>query len=354
MSSERAVANTFDLGGAVVDIAPFGHGLINDTFLVTTAAGHAVLQRINRRAFPHPELIMQNLRLLADHIGGRRLALRVPTILPARDGKDYVIDADGGFWRAMSYVENTVTFDTISNLKQAEEVGTALGRFHALASGLDPERLHVTRPGFHQTPQYYARFVEAAAGTRATDADMQWCLTFAESRAAIVSVLEDARRDGRISLRGIHGDPKLNNFLFDRSSGRVASLIDLDTLQPGLVHYDIGDCLRSSGNPAGESPANLGEVRFDLDICRAILTHYLTEARTFLTPNDQALLYDAIRLIPLELGLRFLTDHLLGDVYFKIEWRGQNLHRALVQFRLTADIEKNEPHVRSLIAELGG
>ncbi|HKQ30825.1 MAG TPA: phosphotransferase [Burkholderiales bacterium] len=358
MSLEYSVAAAFDLGGTVVDVKPLGRGLINDTFLVTTDNGYAVLQRINRRAFPRPELVMQNLRRLSDHIATRDDAacLRLPRIVPARDGKDFVLDERDGFWRTITYIENTDTFDTVTSMQQASEIGAALGRFHALADGLDPAGLHATRPGFHQTPLYYARFDEAARRTGATpsDADMNWCIGFARARSNIVSVLEDARQRGELKLRVIHGDTKLDNFLFDTTSGRAVSLIDLDTVQPGLVHYDVGDCIRSAANPVGESPPDAEQARFDLGICEAVLSSYLAQARSVLSPSDIAHLYDAIRLIPFELGLRFLTDHLEGDVYFKTQWRGHNLHRARVQFRLTADIEKNETSIRALVTASAG
>lgn len=361
MIPQRLIADAFDLGGRVLDVQPLGHGLINDTYLVTTDApsgGRVVLQRINRRAFPQPELIMQNLRAVTEHVRARgptqSAALRLPGIFLARDGRDFALDQEGGFWRVLGYFENSKTLGTVANARQAEEIGAALGRFHVLVSDLDPKRMHATRTDLHRTPLYFSRFVEAAAraADNATDADLDRCLAFAEARRAMVSVLEAARQGGELAPRVIHGDPKLDNFLFDSQSNRVVGLIDFDTVQPGLVHYDVGDCLRSCANPAGESPTNLDDVRFDLDICRAILAHYLAETGGFLTPRDYFYLYDAIRLIPFELGLRFLTDHLEGDTYFKIAWRGQNLHRATAQFRLTADIENSERPIKALIQEL--
>jgi len=313
-----------------------------------------VLQRINRRAFPQPELITANLRTLTRHANIRPRAdgvLQIPEIFSARDGRDFVLDRDGGFWRAIGYISHCTTFETISNLAQAEAAGAALGRFHALVSDLSPQQMHATRPSFHKTPVYFARFtdVAASASDQTRSAELDGCMRFIETHRHVVPILEDARQRGELAVRVIHGDPKLDNFLFDTDGRRVVSLIDLDTVQPGLIHYDIGDCLRSCANPAGESPAKLDHVRFDLDICRAILTAYLTETRRFLAPNDYAHLYDAIRLIPFELGLRFLTDHLENDAYFKVEWRGHNLHRAMAQFRLVADIENNAGHIKALI-----
>jgi Ser/Thr protein kinase RdoA (MazF antagonist) len=209
-------------------------------------------------------------------------------------------------------------------------------------------------PGFHNAPNYLARFAAATVRRRETpdNAELHHCLAFVETRRSLADVLEIPRREGKLQLRPIHGDTKLNNFLFDVESDRAVSLIDLDTVQPGLIHFDIGDCLRSCANSAGESPEDLAAVRFDLDICHAVIKQYFFEAHAFLTPYDHHYIYDAIRLIPFELGLRFLTDHLEGNHYFKTDWPDQNLHRALVQFALTTSIERNEEKIRSQIKEL--
>lgn len=362
MSLEQDIARRFIPDGKISAIRPHGHGLINDTFVMTSDTGRQViLQRINRHVFPQPERIMENLRVLSGHIRqqvatGNTAArtLRLPEILSARDGRDFVIDAEGGFWRAQEFIEHTRTFDRISDIAQAEEVGFALGCFHALIHDLDPARLHQTLPGFHDAPGYFARFLRASARPRQASAsrDLLHGLSFVESRWSLTRILEQARCEGKLVTRPIHGDTKLNNFLFDTRTDKAVSLIDLDTVQPGLIHYDIGDCLRSCANPAGESPEDVGSVRFDLDIGQAVLKNYLAETRGFLTRHDYDYLYDAIRLIPFELGLRFLTDYLEGDHYFKTERPGQNLHRALVQFQLTTSIEEHEQPIKALIASL--
>ncbi len=362
MPIEQDIARQFVPDGNISTSQPHGQGLINDTFLVTTDTGRRIiLQRINRHVFPHPERIMENLRVLAEHVRRRAVTnstsghtLRLPEILMAHDGQNFAIDAEGGFWRAQEFIEHTRTYDNISNIAQAEEIGFALGRFHALIHDLDPARLHPTLPGFHDTPGYFARFLRASARPRQVSAsrELRNGLTFAEGRGSLTRVLKNAGREGKLVVRAIHGDTKLNNFLFDIQTGKAASLIDLDTVQPGLIHYDVGDCLRSCANPAGESPKDTAAVHFDLGIGRAILKNYLAEARGFLTQQDYDYLYDAIRLIPFELGLRFLTDHLEGNHYFKTEWPDQNLHRALTQFELTTSIEKHEQAIRTLIANL--
>jgi Ser/Thr protein kinase RdoA (MazF antagonist) len=340
-------------------VEPHGQGLINDTYIVSAGGGRRlILQRLNPRAFPQPERVQANLRALLAHLAGRAPADGGP-VLPGSprtaDGADHYTDPEGGFWRALDFIDHTRTLARLENATQARAVGFALGRFHALAHDLPPERLLVTREGFHQTPLYHERFRAAAAAFREKpDAELRFCLDFAHARGDIVDTLEAARRSGRIPVRVIHGDPKLDNLLFDEAGERVVALIDLDTAQPGLVHYDLGDCLRSACNPAGESPKDARAARFDLDWCRAILEGYLGETRGFLTAEELRLLPAAARLIPFELGLRFLTDHLNGDRYFKVAYRGHNRLRAATQFRLTESVEGHLDRIAALVGELAG
>lgn len=168
----------------------------------------------------------------------------------------------------------------------------------------------------------------------------------------MVRVLEDGRRQGRLRVCAIHGDPKVDNVMFDNRTEHAVGLVDLDTVKPGLILYDMGDCLRSSCNPSGEETDRWDSVRFDPDLCRSILEGYCSAAgHSFLAPDREAL-FDAVRLIAFELGLRFFTDYLEGDVYFKTRHREHNLMRALIQFRLTESIEFQERTIRSIIEDL--
>lgn len=358
LTQARHVAEAFETGGNIVSVRPLGRGLINDTFLVaidSRARPHAVLQRINPRVFPEPGLLMENLRVLLDHAPAIRSqpGLGFPDLIPTHNGADSHSDTGGSVWRMLGFIEHSRTLYALANQRQACAVGAALGEFHALARALPMERMHVTRPGFHNTPLYYQRF-ELAAVSPCPDPgrDVEFCLQFARARSQTVHELERARASGSLPTRIVHGDPKLDNFLFDEDSDRVLSLVDLDTVQPGLVHYDVGDCLRSCANPAGECPADPVQAFFDLGIAGAILEGFLKQTGDFLTPEELRLLPAAIRLIPFELGLRFLTDHLQGDRYFKIQWPGQNLHKARTQFQLTADIERREAAIRGLVESL--
>ena len=288
---------------------------------------------------------------LAPLTAGRRF--EVPRVLLTREGRDHVIDSGGAFWRALSFIEAAETFDTIKDTGQAQEVGSALGRFHSLLSDLAPGQLFDTLPGFHITPGYLAHYDEVLERRGAGQSpEVKYGLQFIRARRALAPVLEKARSQGKLRLRPIHGDPKVNNVMLDTATGGAVGLVDLDTVKPGLVHYDIGDCLRSGGNPLGEETGDWELVRFEAELGRAILAGYLSLARDFLTETDYAYLYDAIRLIAFELGLRFFTDYLAGNVYFKVRHPEQNLVRALVQFKLTESIESQETAIAAIIRDL--
>jgi hypothetical protein len=334
-------------------------GNVNDTYLATFhGAEPIILQRINTHVFHQPAQIMANMRTLSEHVQARLkdkpLDRRwiVPRVYVAADGRDYYLDKQGGFWRALGCVECSRSYETVQSPEHGREAGYALGLFHYLISDLDPARLHDTLPGFHVTPSYLEHFGLVRASVTPQNDEVRWGLDFVEQRREWVSVLEDALARGKLRLRPIHGDPKINNFMIDEGTGQAVSLIDLDTVKPGLVHYDIGDCLRSCCNPLGEETTRFDEIQFDLDLCRAILEGYLSVADGFLDAHDVAYLYECVRLITFELGLRFFTDHLEGDVYFKVKHRQHNLHRALVQFKLAASIEAKEKEIRAIVAEL--
>jgi Ser/Thr protein kinase RdoA (MazF antagonist) len=359
-----AAAEEFTSPGRVLEIREYGHGNVNDTFLVTLEGAtepHFILQRLNLQVFRRPELVMGNLCIVSDHVR-RHLALaplcpgrrfKVPRVLLTREGRDHFIDSGGSFWRALSFIDAAETFDTVKDTGHAREVGYALGMFHTLLSNLSPDRLADTLPGFHITPGYLAHFDEVLGrqGARPSP-EVNYGLRFVAERRAWAPVLEDARAQGRLSLRPIHGDPKVNNVMLDTATGQAVGMVDLDTVKPGLVHYDIGDCLRSGCNPLGEETGDWEAVRFEPGLCRAILAGYLSQAQDFLTENDYAYLYDAIRLITFELGLRFFTDYLAGNVYFKVRHPEHNLARALVQFKLTESIEAQATAIRAIIRDL--
>jgi len=358
------VAQQFRLPGKVISVESYGEGIINDTYLLVidaVAESRVILQRINAKVFPQPALVMQNMRVICEHgqskapiysVSDRR-DFQFPDIYLTRLDEACWIDEEGAYWRAISFIERSKTLGKLKNLRQAYEIGFALGRFHNLIHSLDQTELHDTLPGFHETPGYLADFDGLVPQDEpfADRLQIDYCLAFIDTHRHLAPVLESVKDE--LTQCPIHGDPKLNNILFDVSNDQAVSMIDLDTVKPGLVHYDIGDCLRSACNVRGETMSPTQPVVFNMDICDAVLRGYLSEAY-FLCHRDYSYFFDAIRLIPFELGLRFFTDYLKGNQYFKVAVPEQNLHRAMIQFKLAADIEKHESQLRGMIIDLAG
>ncbi|MEA5466731.1 phosphotransferase enzyme family protein [Leptothoe sp. PORK10 BA2] len=351
------IAQQFVGYGPVKNIQPLGSGNINDTYLVE-AERPFVLQRINTEVFPQPRQVMDNLCQFVSH-AQQRLSIdpfnrrwEVPTVLRTEHDQHHWSDAQGYIWRALSFIPDTVTFNTIQDPHHAMEIGYGLGCFHSLLSDLPPAHLTDTLPGFHITPNYLRQYDTVLPKIDALTPEEHHCCTLIATHRGRVTVLENAKAEGHLPLRSIHGDPKVNNILIDRTTWQVASLIDLDTIKPGLVHYDIGDCLRSSCNPLGEETHHWQAVTFDLDLCTAVLRGYLSSASTFLQAVEYDYIYDAIWLITFELGLRFFSDHLAGNRYFKVQRPNQNLQRALVQFQLAESIHLQELSIQTVIDQL--
>lgn len=356
-----AVAESFALPGLVTAIAPLGNGNVNDTYLLEVQSksatnGHYVLQKLNTQVFPKPELVMQNLEALSEHAEKHPLVgqrWEVPRLIVNRHTGRPWLWAYGQFWRLQTFIEEAITVEAITNREQARQVGRGLGLFHFLISDLPPERLADTLPGFHVTPTYLATYDQASlCNPLGQGVREQWCAAFVEQRRELAPILEDAKAAGLLQLRPIHGDPKINNVMLCSRTGIAVSLVDLDTVKPGLVHYDIGDCLRSACNPAGEEACDTDSVKFDLDLCETLLEGYLGAARESLSEVDLDHIYVSARLLSFELGLRFLSDHLAGNVYFRTTHPNHNLERALVQFRLTESIEAQEQQIRQIVAKL--
>ncbi|MBI4387305.1 MAG: aminoglycoside phosphotransferase family protein [Elusimicrobia bacterium] len=360
------VAERFRFPGRLVAVQPMGTGNVNDTYLVVFrtpfSEERGILQRINQRVFKKPEWILENMRVVTKHVH-RRLEReadaadriwQLPRLIPTKEGRSCHVDENGEWWRSMTVIASAASYDRVQGPEHAMEVGGVLGQFHRLVSDLSPARLRDTLPGFHVTPRYldtYDKMLEKSAARKRLDscAEAKRAARFIGERRTLAGVLEGALRRGELRLRTIHGDPKVNNVMIDDLTDKGTSIVDLDTVKPGLIHYDFGDALRSVCNPAGEETQNLGDVRFDTRLCEAFVRGYMPRAREFLAAADRKYLYDCVRLIAFELGLRFFQDYLAGDVYFKVRYPGHNLQRARVQFRLCESIEAREAAIRKVL-----
>jgi Ser/Thr protein kinase RdoA (MazF antagonist) len=342
---------------ACCKVDSLGAGNINDTYLVEFAyRAPVVLQRINAAVFPDPAVVARNFSVVSNHIGRKEREVDgvsvFPRVVTESGGEPYHLDETGGVWRAMDYIENTASFRIADSERTAFEGGRILGRFHALTADLESAELSQPLPGFHDLPGY-CRFYRAACVThRRTNSDeLDYCCRAINSRLKDASILELSRQQKLIHRRVIHGDPKCDNILFDRQTGKGVALIDLDTVSPGLLQFDLGDCLRSFCNAAGEKPETLEEVRFDIDRCRQVLRGYRASGSELIEP-ERALIFQGVRLLTFELGVRFLTDYLEGDTYFKVAQERDNLDRALVQIRLLESIEKQRSAIETVVAAL--
>lgn len=356
------IANQFKLVGQIVNIRQYGSGNINSTFLVTLDTQPPfILQRLNTRVFCQPELVMSNICVLSDYVRQRLGQVNLPTnrrwlfpsVLFTPEKKNHWIAVDGSFWRAISFIDNSQSFDTIQDIQHGQEIGSGLGMFHHLINDLPVTQLADTLEGFHITPSYLEDYDRVIAITKIKQSpEINYCLKFIGDRPKLAHILEDAKKSGKLKLRTIHGDPKINNIMIDCSTKQAVSMIDLDTVKPGLIHYDIGDCLRSGCNPLGEETDKWQQVTFEPELAQAILRGYMEIAQNFLTKNDYDYIYDSIRLLAFELGLRFFTDYLEGNPYFNVNHTEHNLERALVQFKLTESIELQEATICKIIKDM--
>lgn len=355
------ISEQFISTGIVVKVQELGDGNINQTFLVSVKGGlleNFILQKINTQVFPKPKLVMDNLQIFTNHARHKLANLelapdrfwQIPQVLLTSNQKNHYLDENNGFWRAISFVKNAKSYNTIQNQKHAREIGYGLGIFHTLISDLDVTKLADTLPGFHITPNYLKGYHQVLKNKqRSQNSEINYCQQFIEERIDIVNVLEQAKARKFLPIRPIHGDPKINNIMIDIITQKATAVVDLDTVKPGLIHYDIGDCLRSGCNILGEETKEWETVEFDLDLAQAILQGYLSIARNFISKRELKYIYDSIRLIAFELGLRFFTDYLNNNVYFKTTYPEHNLKRALVQFKLTESIESQEKSIRNLV-----
>jgi Ser/Thr protein kinase RdoA (MazF antagonist) len=359
----NSIISQFSIPGTLRKIERFGTGLINDTYLcefndIGTPRKY-ILQRINAGIFPHPDQVMENIETVTEHIakklrteGIADASLVFPALVRAKSGTSYIRDGSDAYWRMFHFIESGAVFDTIVDVNHAFEVGRGLGRFQALVADLPIDNLHDTLPGFHHTPEYVHELDDALrTGVKDRIAGTVAEQKFVDLRRPLAPALIDRIVSNELPIRVVHNDPKVNNVMIRLDTHRALCMLDLDTVKPGIVHFDFGDCVRSAANPGGEDARDLAAVGIDLTLFEAVASGYLHEANAFLTKKEIALLPLSVQVITLELGIRFLADYLRGDTYFKTNSPDHNLHRARVQFKLLESIEAAQERLSSLVAQ---
>jgi hypothetical protein len=357
-----AVGRAFGAGGPLVQASRHGSGHINDTYLAIYDEGgrrvRYVHQRINHLVFKDPPRVMENIRRVTEHQRAKLAAAppsarRALTCLPASDGQPYWCDAEGNTWRTYTFIDNACSYDVVQSTRQAFVAARAFGDFQKMLADLPSPRLHETIPDFHNTPWRLRRLEEALAADRHRRADdCRAEIDHALARRSEARRLIDLQAAGRIPERITHNDTKLNNVMLDERTGEDVCVIDLDTVMPGLTLYDFGDMVRTATMPVKEDEQDLSRVLMQWAMFEALAQGYLASAAAFLNADEKANLAFAGWLMTYEVGVRFLTDHLEGDTYFRISRPGQNLDRCRAQFALARDIERHLPAMERLISGL--
>ena len=350
-----AVARQFSFHGEFLGAEPYGSGHINDTYCAVFNQGGTrvryILQRINHNIFKQPLALMENVQRVTAHLVGKvageaDASRRVLTLIPARSGAAYYRDDAGNVWRAYIFIEAARGYDAVEKPSQALSAAKAFGRFQKLLADLPAPRLNDTIPDFHHTPKRFAALEKALAADvagRAKSAQPE--IDFALHHKSICNVLLEANLPERVT----HNDTKFNNVLLDDATGEGICVIDLDTVMPGLALYDFGDMVRTTTSPAKEDERDLSKVTMQFPMFEALARGYLSSAAGFLTPAEKKFLPLSGKLITFEIGIRFLTDYLAGDTYFKVHREGHNLDRCRTQFKLVESIESQEAAMNKLV-----
>ena len=357
-----ALAEQFAILGDFVSAARHGSGHINDTYKVTcNLAGqpiHYLLQRINHTIFKEPLALMENVQRVTAHLraklhaaGVADLSRRALTVIPTRTGEPVLHDAAGQWWRLYLFIEQAHTVDRVDSEQQVFEAARAFAQFQRLLADLPSPRLHDTIPNFHNAVLRLAALRDAVQRDpcgRVADARPE--IEFVERRAAMCARLLERHARGEIPERITHNDTKINNVMLDEQTQEAVCVIDLDTVMPGLALYDFGDMVRTATAAALEDERDLDKVFMRPEMFAALARGYLAEA-DFLNRAEREELVFSGRLITLVIGIRFLTDHLLGDTYFKIHRSGHNLDRCRTQFRMVASMEAQATEMERIVAE---
>jgi len=353
-----AIMRGFDIQGAPGEIIPLKIGHIHDTFRVQNlepASPDYLLQRINVSIFKDPAALMENIGFVTRHIRrkleaipGSEPAREVLTVVPSNDGRGYLRMGEE-YWRLYRYIDKARSYDMAETGTRAFEGGRVFGRFLSLVADLDPSRLHDTIPRFHDVENRYSLFqrsLQADPLGRASEVRVE--IAFVERRIASMSLLNRLGRQGVLPLRIVHNDAKFNNALFDES-GKALCVVDLDTTMPGYIAYDFGDALRTIVGASPEDEKDLSKISVNLDLLCEFARGFLAETAAFVSRAEVDSLAEGVLLMPFIMGLRFLTDYIDGDRYYKIVSPAQNLQRARAQFRLTELLEERRDEIRDIV-----
>ena len=354
----KEISTQFQIDGEYVSGIPFGDGHINSTFLIETTANKYILQKINKNVFSSPEDVMDNVVMVTEFLRNKILAeggesgRETLSFVSAKNGKKYLITDDGEYFRMYIFIDDAVSYQVVEKPIDFYNAACAFGKFQNMLSDFDADKLHETIKNFHNTKTRFDDFEKAVKENKSgRTADVQAEIDFAMARKCDASLIVDGIDAGRIPLRVTHNDTKLNNVMFDNKTGKGVCVIDLDTVMPGSLLYDFGDSIRFGTNPAAEDEKDLSKVYCDLNLFEEFVKGFLSELGDSITKEEIELLPMSAKIMTLECGIRFLGDHLNGDVYFRIHRENHNLDRARTQFKMVADMEEKMDKMKEIVAK---
>ena len=336
--------------------APYGEGHINDTYLAQTAAGKYILQRINHNIFKEPEKLMQNIVLVTEHLR-KKIILKggcpdreTLTVIKTLNGNDFYQDASGNYFRMYIFIDDTNTYQTVGKPEQFYNAARAFGRFQNELADFPADTLYETIPNFHNTKVRFENLLQAIKDNKAgRKSEIEAEIEFALKKEKDTLAIDDVIGRNEIPTRVTHNDTKLNNVLFDKETDEGVCVIDLDTVMPGSLLYDFGDSIRFGASTATEDEKDLSKVLCNLELFNAFTKGFLEEMGSSITQKEIELLPFSAKLMTYECGIRFLTDYLNGDTYFKIHRPEHNLDRCRTQFKLVADIENKMEQMKEIV-----
>lgn len=346
------------LGNAeIAKCEKYGNGHINDTFLVETAASEKyILQRMNHEIFTNPEKLIENVELVTGFLKqqiqkkGGNAKRETLNLVETTEGKHYFVDSIGSYWRMYLFIDDATSFEQVNKAEDFYESAVAFGNFQNLLMEFDAKQLYETIPNFHNTPSRYQTFLKAVEEDACNRADsvrreIDFYINHKEDMELCASKLEQ----GLLPLRVTHNDTKLNNIMIDNATGKGLCVIDLDTVMPGLAIYDFGDSIRFGANTATEDEMDLSKVSLDLGLFETYVKGYLEGCKGSLTELEIELMPFGAKTMTLECGMRFLTDYLQGDQYFRIHRENHNLDRCRTQIALVEDMERKWSDMKDIV-----
>lgn len=346
----KKIAGEFFPSPAISAIVPFGEGHINDTFKLTLEGTRNayILQRINTKVFSDQLGVANTHRKIQQALAGQEHPLVIARLLPDLSGQPVHFDQEGNAWRMTSFIEDSITVEVVREPWQAFEAGKGFGWFNKVCHGLDVTTFPEAIKDFHRLSFRFGQLDEAIEkDAEARLASVQELVKFFKDRLQSLSLIEEMSDQGKIPLRVVHNDTKINNLLF--RGEKAAAVIDLDTVGPGIIFYDFGDALRTVASTAAEDEKDLSKVDFNLEAFTAFTKGYMEQVSQVINQTEEQYFYLAPRLMTFIMGIRFLADYLNGDVYYKTAHPEHNLDRSKVQRKLIECMEEKEGEMKAII-----